>query len=387
MKDYWKQILFKYLAIIFIASLIASVFLVLSRKEAVSSDFVSYLTGAKIIRDGQGSKLYELQTQREIQEEITSERNMNILSFKNLPALGVLFIPFTFLSLSVSYKIFLLILIVIQLFLASYVVIIFKDVNYYSVWPYLSFVFYPSFGSIFSGQLSILILLLVFVVYYNLKKRHSLFAGLIAGLFVLKVQYMILTAFFVVLSSRPKTFLKGVIISILAITSVCILASGYTWIFSYPEYLITTEGLAYGSNTNTMVSLYAFLDNWQFTQALGMGKLLFVNSGLLLVLFLFFVIRRGKLAFDVAVSAVVVAGLIFGIHVVNYDLTLVLAPVTLLGSKIRSVFEIKIKSVIVMLLAVSPALIVFSKDYFVSLLLFLVLALLLFPGKWNLNPN
>ena len=54
----------------FLLALVICVFLLLTLREAIGSDFVSYLTGADILKASKGRLLYDLDTQYMYQQQV-----------------------------------------------------------------------------------------------------------------------------------------------------------------------------------------------------------------------------------------------------------------------------------------------------------------------------
>src|SRR3989344_1427591 len=119
-------------------SIFIAVFFFTSLSDAITFDFISMLTGAKMLISGDGQRLYDAGVQLQYQGRIFDtfgfvRENNNFLPFLNLPVLAVFFIPFTYLPFFIAYKIY-VILLSLVLFLISYLIPrYFKNLGSYSV--------------------------------------------------------------------------------------------------------------------------------------------------------------------------------------------------------------------------------------------------------------
>ena len=371
-----------------IVALLFVIIYVLSFKDALGSDFVSFMTGALVVRQGDGELLYDVPTQYNYQKiVIEPQREATVLPFRHIPLFALLFIPFTFLPLLFAYKLFAIVNLGALLFFCFLTTRTFKKFNFDTVWPYLVFVFYPTLGSIFVGQISILLILLLLLIYRYSRKQNSFTSGILSGLLFLKIQYILFIPFIFVLSKTKKMYLKGLFLSTTIIFLLSILIFGPNFFYNYPSFLIKTENPIFGSRTQDMVTFYATLARIKPFSINQASFLILINMVFYaLSLFLFYRILK-RLNFGEAFVFGLVSTLVFSVHAIDYDLSLLIIPILILGE----MFYLKRKDYryisLVFLYILLHALAILAKEYLISPVL-LFSSVLLYPRfGFFLNKN
>lgn len=360
--------------------------------NALGSDLVSFLTGAKIIREGLGENLYSLTYQYKIQKEIVTPHWENfLLPFRNLPLFALFFVPLTFLPLLTSYKIYTLFLVFMTLFISRFSLKVFKNLKG-SFWFVLPFIFYPSFGSIFAGQVSIMLLLLFLLIYFHLKKDNPFRVGLLSGLLLLKIQYTVAIPLLFFLIKSKKDFFRGFFISTLIVVLGSVLISGPALFEDYPRMVVTTQNTTFGTKDTNMFTLYSGLS--QIT-LLPKSEIFLANLVLYLLAVIIFFVNYKRLRLDINFAILTLLTLIFSVHGVNHDLAILVLPIWLLVNRLKD----KNKSGTLLVLAIftlilSPLTSVLKISYFTSFLFLFSVALLLWfqenperSRRGELNPE
>jgi|SRR3989344_1702887 len=334
----------RYLSLVFIFSsflaLLEVVFFVLSLNEANGSDFISYYTGAYTIRTGEGSKLYDLQVQYDNQQEILFKEQksevedsfvgfIKILPYVNIPPLALFIIPLTFIPFIAAYKLFVLANLLLCIIIIISVPKVFNNIRPFTFWVFLPLLFYPSFGALFVGQITPLLLLLLITIYYFLKTKKYFLVGVLSGLLFLKMQYVVIIPYLLILVPKKLEYIKGLLISALILLGLSFMIAGPTFITDYLSFVFSVQKPEYGVGLGKMFTLHASLIKLFGDRGLFEKDLLVVNSILYFIsIYIFSHLKKIPLAFKYAVA--IIWMLVFSIHSINYDYSLILIPIFIL---------------------------------------------------------
>jgi hypothetical protein len=306
----------------------------------MNSDYLSFLTGARMVTAGYGSKLYDFSTQLEFQKEIKyayykdkinlypKDKLNRALPFRNLPFVALIFLPFTMISPLLSFRVFMLANIVLLLFFLWRIKT--KVLKSWSVdgLILLSLSFLPVLTSIVRGQLTLIALFCFYMAYESIRSKKDFWVGVFVGLFAIKVQYLFAVPFFAFLVSDFKKFAKGFSLTAATLGFLSFLVSG-AGVFSYPGFLLLTERAEYGSvpvKILTVFSVFRILT----------GSLLWalVFNMLICLLVLYFFLKMKKFfSLEVDFGIIVLFTLLFGIHMTDNELILLLLPFFLMLEK------------------------------------------------------
>ncbi|MCL4387197.1 DUF2029 domain-containing protein [Patescibacteria group bacterium] len=361
----------------FFVSIILAILIWENFVNALGSDLVSFLTGAKIIWVGQGKLLYNLNTQYNFQSLIANPHRENfLLPFRNVPLFALFFIPLSFLPLLTAYKIFTLTLVVIALLVSRFSLKIFDNLKG-SYWFALPFIFHPSFGSIFAGQVSILLLFLFMSIYYYLRKGSLLKSGFLVGLLVLKIQYIISFPFIFFLVKDKKNFLKGFFISSSLILLGSIFISGIDFFKDYIYMLVNTQNPNFGTKAENMFTLYSSLAQISPFSSFPKQSLFLINLLFYSLSIWIFYKNHKKISKEAGFTILTLLTLIFSLHGVNHDLALLVLPLWLLIDKLKKGKKADFSNILVIfILILSPLTFVLKVSYLTSFLFIFSVALL-----------
>lgn len=371
---------------IFLASLVialyCSILFIVPKIDVVNSDFASFLTGAAVIKEGHGNKLYDMETQRFYHLKIVEDYpNKGLLPFRNLPFFAALFIPLTFLPLTLAFKLYALFVVEVLIFITILLAKIFRKVASYPFWPLIPFLFFPSLFSITLGQTTPLVLLF-FLLIYKLFKTNKLFsAGVISGLLLLKPQYFIAVPFLLFLGKDRKKFPIGVLSAALIIFLVNVAISGPDFVSHYLDFLMSTESSSFGSRPWLMFTLFSVLRYLPGFAEFSLTSLLGINTLLYLLALYFFIRRVGQVSFNSAFASIILLTVVFSIHALTHDLIVLLIPIFILLS---ALYGERVKRTRVLITGITATLFIFPLLSFVFfpervfLFSFLLLAIALF---------
>ena len=364
-----------------ILGLFVTVFLAVTSNYALKSDFLSVYTGALIVRMGEGKDLYDETVQRRLQQNLLDQSNgkigvnTNLLPYLNLPALTLFFIPFTFLEYTFSYKIYMCVLILFLLFISIISAKIFKGITRFSFWSLMPFLFYPSIGSVFMGQMSAILVFLFLAIIYYCKKKNYFWVGILASLLLLKIQYFIAIPFFFVLAKGKSSYLKGLFLGTVIILGLSFLISGI-FLTDYRNLLVEAQRPEYGLLDSKMFTLYASLKQLTLFSYLNFNKLFIINFIIYLLFLVQFAIIKNKITFERGLVVAVLLTMVFCIHGVDYDQSLLLIPIYTLLELVRNKNATAIDKAVLILLAIVPALILTGNGVYTSFVLLLTVILL-----------
>ena len=153
-------------------------------------DFVLYYSGARILNDGNGAQLYDLQVQREYQKEFGVANQNRDLPFNHLPyELLALLIPAKFSfpvahSLWAAINILLLAVILLRLFP-------FVEARHRWLFALMLFAYFPTITALKMGQDSVITTFLLVETFVSLKRNRYAIAGGLLALGLYKPQFVL----------------------------------------------------------------------------------------------------------------------------------------------------------------------------------------------------
>jgi Glycosyltransferase family 87 len=207
-------------------------------------DFSIFYTAGRIVRDGQGPRLYDDSLQEPVQRSFAplaaERRGGAILPYNHLPFEVLLFVPLARFSFVTAYAIWLIVnvalLCSIPCVLRRRLPALGKAPLY--LWLLACFAFYPIFMALIQGQDSILLLFLYCLAYEALERRSELAAGgwLALGLY----KYHLVLPFVGSLWRRNK-LIAGFLMAAGGLGPISLAITGWHGLAGYPRYVWGTE--------------------------------------------------------------------------------------------------------------------------------------------------
>lgn len=364
-----------------LAAFLFAVVFTLSFKEAVGSDLVSYLTGARILRQERGEFLYNLDKQYYYQQKVIKPHvETGLLPFVNPPIIALFFIPLSFFPLLYAYKIYIIILFLVMVFISGVVSKIFSNLRE-SFWLILPFIFYPSFGAVFVGQLSPFLVLCFLLIYLYLTKTNESIVGILAGLLLLKVQYIILVPYLFLLVKDKRLFIKYFLSSMLILVTISSLLSGWKIWDNYFITIYFAQNPEYGTRVWNMFTLHSSLSQIKPFSSLSYIELALINLLFYLISLGIFIKLSRFIPLDRLFAIAVILTLVFCMHGVNYDLSLLLLPIFILLNTLRKKAKKNMTTYItvlltILILVVSPVLYPLKISFWISFIFIIVVIML-----------
>ena len=301
-------------------------------KDVVArADYLSYYTGAKLIQEGRGDLIYNLEEQHSLQLRLIKPFvSSHPHPFKAPPFVGLVFLPFSLVSYFFSYKVFAVASILLLFVFDLFVMRLLPDVKKLSYWFLVPFLFYPVIQVALFGQISLILLLVLFLIYYYLKSGKPFAAGLVSGFLLLKPTYILMLPFIFLITDKRRRYFSGVLISVGVLFVTSVILAGFEAVLSYPEFLFATENLKYGV---PLLYLFSFVSNLLNVPVIGGYDyyfLLTINFILYFAGLLLFFKEYKQIGLERSFVVATLLSLVFGVHVLLHDLTLLLIPIFIL---------------------------------------------------------
>lgn len=347
-----------------------------------TSDLAPHIIAGRIIKEGKGDLLYDINTQTYYDKILIDEGNfqrtkIDLLPYRYLPFVAapyLLPIP----NPTTVYRIFIL----INLLIFTLAALLLKGVS--GRWSKRNVLIItactPAAIAIIMGQLSILILAIFLTTIVLLERGKNLPAGLLAGTLLIKPQFLLALPILLLASKGRKgmaKFFLGASLTLVGLLAISTIISGGDFFIAYPKFLMVTAGPLYGTFTNHMFTLHAALDS-ALTLPKWKGVLIVVNVITYLLTISAIYVRHQKvgLSREKVYSLAVLCALVFSVHMYAFDLTLLLIPIFLLIAKPLSA----VRTVLVLAMYTSVWLSYIELAWIVSLTLLVATVYLVFDN-------
>jgi len=293
----------------------------------IKTDVVSFLTGAKIIKEGKTDLLYDLATQSQYQNEIVAPFVKILLPFRNFPITAFFYILLLDMGLLHAYStifLFGLIFLVAFHFIFTH---FFPDLKKYKLLILLPLFFYPSVSNLIIGQYTPLILLIFLSIYLALVKDKSFWSGFATSFLSIKPQYLLFAPFSLALSINRKKyvfgFFSGLILFFLLNLAV---TKNLIPFINYPGFLFSTENSTFGSRPYQMLTLFGIVK--RFLPQLNSLHLIIGNMAFY-CLTVVLILKKYRKENDTNKLFIlgIFAALLFSVHALSHDLMILLLPI------------------------------------------------------------
>lgn len=307
-----------------------------------SADLSSFYAAVRMVRDGQGSQLYNIQAQGRAQSELFPNipTRRGTLLFLHPPFEALLYLPLAYVSYPAAYAIWAGINILILLLTVGLLSPYMKELK--AVWtplPVLMFLaFFPVFIDLLQGQDSIFLLFAFALAFDSLKKGHDLRGGFFLGLSLFKFQYTLpfLVPF---LLWRCWKVIGGAALASAALFLLSLPVAGFRGVLSYATFLLNLVNKlssahiqhVVGILSNTMPNIHGAVE--MMTQ--HVLSPLYVKAAIVLLsgATVLWAVKKWPLGralsekdFDLGFSLALVASILVSYHLLLHDLSLLLIP-------------------------------------------------------------
>ena len=204
--------------------------------NAEKTDFsVTYLV-ARMVLQGQGAKLYDLDEQASLRAALF--QHPNPLIYEHPPFEAFFLAPLAALPYRTAYLVWgasnALIWLLLPCLLRPYAPVPREGLGYLALW----FLFPPLGVALYQGQSSLALLLFYALTFVNLKRGQNFMAGVYLGLGLFKFQFIAPFAL-IFLLLRKWRFLGGFLLSALTLGTVSLIAVGGQGIVAYVRLLLS----------------------------------------------------------------------------------------------------------------------------------------------------
>ena len=337
------------------------------------ADFSSFYAGAKMVREGLGTSLYNFDSQKEFQQNLfpIAPSRPSPLPFIHPAYETLFFIPVTYLSYPKAYILWTLINVSILAILSFLFLNHFHGLQahfrFVSILCFFSF--FPILIAVLQGQDSILLLLFVTLAFINLKANRDYRAGLFLALALFKFQ-IVLPLMLVFLAKRrwKAIFCFAAASVILILLSLQI--TGWRGLTEYPGLLFEqNQGAASelgqlrrvtfpSTMPNLRGLLYTIFANTIEERFLIVGVIL---CSLIVALALISIWKRygeaSEETFNLKFSLSLMAGLLISYHLQIHDLSLLLLPILSVLNHLATVSRYRVRpnwGFAIMVLLIAP---------------------------------
>lgn len=331
----WVQVFFLVLLLVYITVLAGQI-----TRLGIAGDFLATYTAGKMVINGDGHRLYNLDAQRQTQQPIAHMTlpPADLLPYITPPFFIVPLLPLFFLPFYGAFLVMTVINILLTLFTLIFLKNNLSGLNSIA-WTTLLLAtvsFFPWFVNLVQGQNAMMTLLILSSVFLLLKRRRDGWAGAVLALGLFKPQLNIV--FFVVLVAKRRwravLAYVGVALALLAVSYALV---GRTGIEDYIKLILVDSPLAdglYGIK-------YPMMHNWRgfFTVMMGRNRAdlvakLTVGASLVSLVALGWhwrgIWHPDELGFDFQFAFLVIVTLLVSPHLNTHDLTLWLLVVALI---------------------------------------------------------
>lgn len=240
----------------------------LAHSKTNPSDFLMYMTGATILKEGNIKNLYKVATQEVTQEKLAKPNELasGLLAFRTPPITALVYLPLTYLKPLTAFYIsvgvnFVLLCTIIFLLIRFFTI----PTKYLLPSIAISMFFLPVFINTGMGQISLLITLIM-VTSMALANRKSFLSGFLLALLFLKPQFIVfipILYFWQTDSVKRQKFLMGIVFGTIVFWLINVGLYGPKLLSDYPKFVIKSESISYGTSPEQNYNLVSIF--WRIT--------------------------------------------------------------------------------------------------------------------------
>ena len=333
-----------YAAVVLVSTLVSYGWVARSVYDSATrgyADFSVFYAAGKIVQRGQGHQLYDLELQTRVQKEFSEPAILRnrALPYMRLPFEALLFVPFSYLSYIVAYRIWVGLYVLTVLLAAALLRRKIPELKLFPAWLYFPAYlgYFPLAYGMALGQDSGLMLLFFVCFILALREQKDFRAGCFIGLALIKFQ-LVLPILFVLTVKKHFRVLAGFSVVAWTLAGISAWVTGVQGLMGYPTYLwrLNRVPATSGIFPNMMPSIRGLVEGW-VSPMHSFPALDILTSALSATLLLWTAMQwrtespRSSKIYTGGVLACVVAAMLSGYHTFAADLSL-LCPVVLLAA-------------------------------------------------------
>lgn len=318
------------------------------------TDFSLTYVGARIVHQGMGSRLYDIDLQKRVRDSLFVHPNP--LFFEHPPFEALLFSPLAALPFRPAYLIWGIfnatLFLLLIFFMRRHLPAPREDLGYVALW----ILFAPAGVAIFQGQPSLLLLGVYCAVFVLLSRQHDTGAGAALGCGFFRFQFVVPFLLIFILRKRWRV-LGGFSITAIALGMLSLFTTGWHGVLSYIQFLLAIGGhpedQSYGSAVDMPTIqgfIYALLG--KFISPLQLKIIVFVISVSLLA---FIAVRWGRVSAEnsdrLMFAAAIPGSLLCGLHMFTHDFSPLLLALFLALSTLPSRNQLWVRNIMIATLA------------------------------------
>ncbi|OGC54828.1 hypothetical protein A2425_02410 [candidate division WWE3 bacterium RIFOXYC1_FULL_42_17] len=357
------------------------------------SDFLMYLTGATIVREGKISNLYDYETQRSYQRSISgttpTELITGVLAFRTPPTTAWLY---SLLPVQDSVKSFWIVVFINSVCIVTAIYLLSGSLIKTCVYSTAVTFFLSFWMTLIGGHPNGLLLLIMVLAYTALKNKRPGVAGIITGFLFLKPTFLLLVPFMFLLTKDKKqlfSYAGFFLLTILFLIGVNTAIFGPRFVQTYIPYLINSENSSYGTdisnNTNLTAVMYT-VQKW-----LGSAHSTWIPIGVVVALNIFslLAIYKKRLIFSPAHGFGLICLLLplLNLHTMHADLLVHLIPLILIVGTLVKNKRWLLAVILAIVLIILPWYSLADLEWLVTLVILGLSFLLLNNLKWLGNQK
>jgi len=314
-------------------------------------DFTIFYTAGRILQLGERNRLYDIDLQRQIQQQITPAsivKRGTILPYNHPAFEALLFVPLAPFGYTAAYLLWLAInlsvLVSIPYFLSGFLPIL--NTVPKILWYLAMLAFFPIFLALLQGQDSILLLFLYTIAYVQMRRGRDALAGGILGLGLFKFHLVLPFVASLIFSARKRVLL-GFLTVMAVVAAITVWVAGESGVLAYPGFVWETEhgkNYAWGSLSNT-INLRGLLyevfpaRSWQHALSLLIISGCFLGAAAAIwsrARFLRVQGDKSYFSFDFPFLVSMIATVLVSYHTLVHDWAILFLPVLLLSESLFS---------------------------------------------------
>jgi len=232
----WRQKVPQYLSYLNVAIALSYVgtLVIAARQDLLwRADFTAYYTGAALVRDAYGSRVYDLDLQTAYQQQILGQRSFvgGLLPHISPPHLALFFVPFSYLSLSMAFWVWFSLNVLLLIWILVWVWEFSDSWSPDVRWLFLSFILaLPSlFRTLLQGTTSLVALVCVLQIYRAMRDGEAISAGVWLVMGTLRPQAVFSIGFFALVQRRWRILLSTSVFALCLIGFTSLLLGVHVW--------------------------------------------------------------------------------------------------------------------------------------------------------------
>jgi len=301
------------------------------------TDFTLTYVGAKLVNGGLGSRLYDIELQKQVRD--ATFQHPNPLFFEHPPFEAALLSPLAIFPFRKAYLIWGLLnaatWLAIMFFMRAYLPSPREDLGYITLW----LLFAPLGVALYQGQSSIIVLAAFAASLVLLTHSRELAAGAVLGLGLFKFQFILPFAL-VFLFRRKWRYVIGVACTGAFLAVLSLAAVGWQGVTQYLRFMFAIgknpQNLSYGSAMD-MPTIYGFVYA-MLGQRISHAAIAIIAGGLSIAI-LVWIARRweaGKSADHSMYAGGIAASLVVGFHMFTHDFSPLVLGLFIAAAAIRT---------------------------------------------------